>query len=774
MASRGGNHYPYASISRMLWKLGKYIIILLIAWYLFFNVILNVLSLGLMKLANSDVLQKLIDLFNGIIGSVGNGQIPSAEGAGEKLHKWVLDTGSLSNVSILLWLLLVVVVLYLGTILLRHHYREQAPFINDIEAKWLKIKMPYALGSKKNNKNDNDKKVVREDEKKARKYIRKMKVYINTRKDENEAVPTKEYFVLIKTPTNDDIDEIVLKKIKNMPKRLRQQTGGVIFGDMERTEDGNGYYYKGSKEAKVKEARSVRKNNMKKNNNKNTSSEVEKKSEKRAYNPTFPLELFVDKSAEITNAQNAANKFAEETEKKLASFFSTNEYSANHQKTEVGNSSVLYRYSIAYSKNRTSEDMAPRIQKELSDALEIKGVLVSGAASIITITVPLKEGDKKHGNLKYDYTIPIDVANMISQVSFDHPTTMILGITADNKIIHMPLSKQPHLLIAGETGSGKSVTIQEMLITSMHHSTPEEVQIGIIDPKEVDFQFYDDLPYMITNPVVDMSKAATFMEFVVMEMEKRKSQLKRFGVRNVDDYNEKAKKEGKDIIPYWIIVIDEYADLVGEYPDVAPPTQRIAQKARANGIHLILGMQTPRADILKGAIKANVPARIAMKAASSMESNIILDENGAEKLNLAGDMLVKRAGTIERAQSAFISDDEITNIFNHLKEKFDKPVFPDYERIVARAKGELEEDDDEGVPPKSVTVSTNANRKRPTTASNTKKNDDENQSVKGDTEVSTSKSSLEKLRERANKQRQLNENKINNNTNEQKTSEINV
>lgn len=773
MASKGNNHYPFANASRVLWKLGKYIIILLFIWYLFFNVILNWISLGFMKLSDSNIFQNIINMLNQVIGTFSTSTIPPSDKVGKTMNEWVLDKGSISSVSTIVWLLVIVVILYLATILLRHHYREQAPFLNDLEAKWLKAKMPYALGSRKKNKKKDDKKVIREDEKQARKHVRKMKVYINTRKNENEAVPTKEYFVLIKTPSNDDIDDIVTKKIKNMPKRLRQQTGGVIFGDMERTEDGKGYYYKGSKEAKEKEARSVKRENMRKRGKKNKMNDEghSTESKERTYNPTFPLKLFIDKSKEIANAEDKANKFAEITEERIASFFSTNEYNASHQKTEVGNSSVLYRYSVAYSKNRTSEDMAPKIQKELSDALEIKGVLVSGAASILTITVPLKEGDKKHGNLKFDYTVPIDVARMIGQISFDHPTTMIFGITADNNIVHMPLSQQPHLLIAGETGSGKSVTIQEMLITAMHHSTPEEIRIGIVDPKEVDFQFYDDLPYMIANPVVDMSKAAYFMEYIVMEMEKRKSQLKRFGVRNVDDYNAKARKEGKDIIPYWIIVIDEYADLVGEYPEVAPPTQRIAQKARANGIHMVLGMQTPRADILKGAIKANVPTRIAMKAASSMESNIILDENGAEKLNLAGDMLVKRAGSIERAQSAFISDDEITNIFNHLKDKFEKPVFPDYETIVARAKGELEDEDEDGIPPKSVTISTNADRKRPTTAS---EDNESNQSVKGSTDVSTSKSSLEILRERANKKRQLNESKTNEDSNNQVSPEMNV
>lgn len=764
MAKSSFNHYPFSKASRLLWNLGKYIILFIVLWYALFGIVLNWLSIGLMKLANSEMLQEFINTSNEIIGFISPFQIPSSEGAGRNLNEWIVDRSSISTISPILWLLLIVVVLYIGTIILRHHNREQEPLLNDIEAKWLKVKMRFALGARKKNKSDDDTSKVRKVEKYARKRIRKMKIYIHTRKNESEAIPTKEYLVFIKTPSNDDVDDVLMRKIKNMPTRLRKQSGGVIFGDMERTPDEKWYYYSGSKEAKVKEARSIKKqkvsNEVIQNHSKNDDSKLEKN--KRPYNPTFPLDLFIDRTEKVKEAEKGAHNFAKEIENKIVGFFSSSEYSATHQKTEVGNSSVLYRYYLAYSKKRNSADIAPQIQKELSDVLGIKGVLASGEASIITITVPLKEGDEKYGNLQFDHSIPIDVSTMIKSTTFDHPTTMIFGITADNHIVHMPLSKQPHLLIAGETGSGKSVTIQEALITAIHHSTPAEIRLGIVDPKEVDFQFYDDLPYMITNPITDMTKAATFMEYVVIEMETRKSQLKRAGVRNVDDYNEKAKKLGKDVIPYWIIVIDEYADLVGEYPDVEAPVQRLAQKARANGIHLILGMQTPRAEILKGVIKANVPTRIAMKAASHLESNIILGDSGAEKLNLAGDMLVKRANNLERAQSAFITDGEITNIFNYLKDKFEKPVFPDFETIVARSKGEQVDDDlENGKTPYSTTVSTNSDRKLPEVNSETTaESKQEDTSVKGSTEVSTSKSSLEILREKARKKKELSENKV--------------
>lgn len=759
MASNSTNHYPFANASRVLWKLGKYIVVLLILWFLLFNVVLNLLSLGLMKLANSEALQKLIDLFNGFISSFGSYQIPSSEGAGKKLHEWVLEKGSLGTVSLLLWLLVIVVVLYIGTILLRHHYREQAPFINDIESKWLKARMPHALGSKKTNKNDNDKKIVKEDEKKARKYVRKMKVYINTRKSENEAVPTKEYFVLIKTPVNDDVDDIVLKKIKNMPKRLRQQTGGVIFGDMERTEDGKGYYYKGSKEAKIKEARSVKKAKQNKENvQTNAQGENGKDtSNGLGYEPTFPLELFTDKSAEIKNAINSAHEFAERMESKISSYLTSTEKSATHKLTQVGKSSVLYQYRVAFSKNQTSEKAAQYIEDGLSDALGVEGILVTGGASIITITLPLKEGEEEDGTLKYNYNIPIDVKEMIKQVQFTEPTDMILGMTPDNHVQHFPLAVAPHLLICGSTGSGKSVNVQQMLITQMIHSTPDILKFMIIDPKRGDFSFYKGLPYMIADPITDMDDAMDAITYLTIIMEERSKMFEYAGVREIKGYNKWAKENGKDILPYIVVTIDEYAQLMKKHPDVENPIQELAQMSRAAGLHLIIGTQTPRANIITGAIRDNIDVRVAMKVVNSTASGIALDDTGAEKLKKKGDMLIKRDDRIVRAQGAFISDDEINNIFKHLRDNFEKPVYVDYKKVVAREKGEESDgESDEGQTSKSVTLATNADRKKPSTASN---DNDSNQSVKGSTNVSMSKSSLDILKERAKKQRELNENK---------------
>ncbi|HAR5547583.1 TPA: DNA translocase FtsK [Staphylococcus aureus] len=747
MANRDTNHYPYAMASRILMKIGKYLIILIALWLILFNVILYFLSLGLKKIANSQALQGMIDIYNKALGAITTKQIPPANGLGDSLHQWVVEHKSLDNISVLLWALLIVAVLYIATIVLRHHYREQAPFLNDMEAKWLKVKMRFALGANRETMYDENEKTIRKVELAARRRIRWMRVHIHTRKQQGEAVPTKEYEVKIMQPSNEEVDNVLKRKIRNMPIRLRKQSGGVTFGDMETTTDGKWYRYRGSKEAKLKEARSIKKARKDKET-KVTQQKAESKLEQdKHFEPVFPLELFTDRSGSIKEKTAEANEFADKMQQKITDFLTSTEKRVTHQKTHVGNTSIMYKYKVAFSKSSSSDKQSKIIEDGLSDVLEVEGIIVQGGSGYLRITLPLKEGEDDH--VKYDYTIPIDVKTMIEKVDFSNPTDMILGITPESKIISLPLAKAPHLLLAGETGSGKSVNIQQMLITMMVHHTPDYLRIGIIDPKEVDFQFYEDLPYMIANPIQDMAKARVFMEYATLEMSKRQKILKGAKVRNIKDYNKWAEKNGKEIIPYWVIVIDEYADLVQMFKDVEEPVKRITQKARAVGIHMIIGTQTPRANILTGQIKANVPMRVSMRVSGSIESGIILDQTGAERLRPQGDMLVKRADKLDRAQGAYISDEEITDIFNYLKDKFDKPVFPDFEAEVARANGE--EDDElyeSGKVPNSTTISTNANRMRPNPSQTKEK------SIKGKTKVSTSSASMQKLRERARKRRE--------------------
>lgn len=750
MAGKSSERYPFATASRVIWKLAKYCIILMLLWIIFIHGIMTFIAWILKKGADSEFLQSLVDFVNtNIISIFSDFRVSSPKGASDGIYNWVQHMKQAFVFDLGLYILIGLAVLYCITILLRHHNREQAPFMNDMEAKWLKIKLRWALGAGKDDKYDEETRKIRKVELAARRRLRFMRVHIHTRKEQGEDVPTKQYDVKIIQPRVNRIDNEVLRKIGKMPNILRRNTNGVNFGDMERTQDGRWYRFRGSEEAKDKEAWSVKRARKKQATAEAKDDKQESGKKSKAAEYTYPLDLFVDRTQDIAEKEAKAKEFALKQQKVITDFLVSTEKSVTHQATHVGNTSIMYKYRVSFTKNSSSDKQAAAIEEGLSDELEVEGILVQGGSGYIRITLPLKEGEDD--NVKYDYTIPIDVRSMIEKVTFSSPTDMILGITPDSKIQHFPLAKQPHLLLAGATGAGKSVNVQQMLMTMMIHATPEEIRFGIIDPKEVDFQFYFDLPYMITNPIQDMSQAKDFLEYCVIEMDKRQKMLKHAKVRNIGDYNKWAKKHDKEIMPFWVVVIDEFADLIMQFKEVEEPVKRLAQKARAVGIHLIIGTQTPRANILTGQIKANVDTRVSMRVSGSIESGIILDETGAEKLKNGGDMLIRRAGKIVRAQGAFISDEEITGIFDFLKDKFEKPVFPDFVKEVARANGELDEDgeaSETGKVPQSTSVAVNADRKRPTPS-----NTSSNKSIKGKVRVPTNPSSMAKLKQRAEERR---------------------
>lgn len=266
------------------------------------------------------------------------------------------------------------------------------------------------------------------------------------------------------------------------------------------------------------------------------------------------------------------------------------------------------------------------------------------------------------------------------------PTSAILGIAPDSSNIVLPISSGPHFLVAGTTGSGKSVFINSLLITMMAHSHPDELKLAIIDPKIVEFTAYKGLPYMLCDPVTDMSKANNFVLYLVEEMERRYDLLAENGVKNLAEYQEKQREnDDMEKLPYIILVVDEFADLISQYKDVEKPIARIGQKARAAGIHMIIATQSPRREVITGLIKANVPSRISLMVANSTESQIILDETGGEKLRPKGDFLLKmNGGQVSRGQAPFVSNGEIAEIFDYLRETYDAPEPVDFEAELQR------------------------------------------------------------------------------------------
>jgi S-DNA-T family DNA segregation ATPase FtsK/SpoIIIE len=275
------------------------------------------------------------------------------------------------------------------------------------------------------------------------------------------------------------------------------------------------------------------------------------------------------------------------------------------------------------------------------------------------------------------------------------PTTMVLGKDIAGKAVVVDLAKMPHLLVAGTTGSGKSVGVNTMILSLLYKATPEEVRLIMIDPKMLELSVYEGIPHLLSEVVTDMKEAANALRWCVGEMERRYKLMSALGVRNLKGFNakiEKAREEGKpvrdplwkstdnmlemppelDTLPAIVVVIDEFADMmmiVGK--KVEELIARIAQKARAAGIHLVLATQRPSVDVITGLIKANIPTRMAFQVSSKIDSRTILDQQGAENLLGMGDMLYlpPGSGVPTRVHGAFVDDHEVHAVVSDWKSK---------------------------------------------------------------------------------------------------------
>lgn len=264
----------------------------------------------------------------------------------------------------------------------------------------------------------------------------------------------------------------------------------------------------------------------------------------------------------------------------------------------------------------------------------------------------------------------VPLHDVLASDAFQHGKGHILvalGKDITGKTVVTDLAKAPHLLIAGSTGSGKSVCINSIITSIIYHSRPDEVKLMLIDPKVVELSVYNGIPHLRTEVVTDMKKAQGTLNWAVREMEARYQLFAGAKVRNIEGYN-KLYPDKK--MPYILLIVDEFADLMNvAAKEVEVLIQRLTQKARAAGIHLILATQRPSADVITGVIKSNIPSRIAFMVESGLNSRIILDEGGAESLLGKGDMLFKQAGALStvRVQGAFISDEEVEDVVNYVR-----------------------------------------------------------------------------------------------------------
>lgn len=313
--------------------------------------------------------------------------------------------------------------------------------------------------------------------------------------------------------------------------------------------------------------------------------------------------------------------------------------------------------------------------------------------------------------------IGIEVANeQSSTVAFkdvlkDIPSNMkenklLVGLGKDisGKSIFVPLNKTPHLLVAGATGSGKSVCINTIICSLLMRATPEEVKLILVDPKKVELSIYNDIPHLLSKVVTDPKKAAAVLHELVAEMELRYDRFLGCNARNIETFNEFIEKgiiQDQEKLPYIVVILDEVADLMMvASKDVEDCIMRISQKARAAGIHMILATQRPSTDIITGVIKANIPSRIAFAVSSSIDSRTILDSTGAEKLLGKGDMLLSMQGSsvLTRLQGCFVSDEEVQAIVDYVKSQQDPNYIQKFEEAKVETdsgSGEAVENDDE-------------------------------------------------------------------------------
>ncbi|HEY9033291.1 MAG TPA: DNA translocase FtsK 4TM domain-containing protein [Pseudomonadales bacterium] len=380
--------------------------------------------------------------------------------------------------------------------------------------------------------------------------------------------------------------------------------------------------------------------------------------------------------------------------------------------TDVFPGPVVTRFEIQPApgiKVSSISNLAKDIARSLA-VVSVRVVEVIAGKTVIGIEIPNE--DRKI----------VYFSELIGSRAYDEsksPLTLALGHDISGQPVVADLGKMPHLLVAGTTGSGKSVGVNAMLLSLLFKSTPKEVRLILVDPKMLELSVYDGIPHLLTPVITDMKDAANGLRWCVAEMERRYKLLAKLGVRNIAGFNKKvldAQKAGEPIadplwkpeehfaagydvapapmletLPYIVVVIDEFADMmmvVGK--KVEELIARIAQKARAAGIHLILATQRPSVDVITGLIKANVPTRIAFQVSSKIDSRTILDQGGAEQLLGHGDMLYMPPGTsmLTRVHGAFVEDDEVHRVVAAWKQRGE----PDY------IEGLLEEGGSEVIP----------------------------------------------------------------------------
>ncbi|MBC7256099.1 MAG: DNA translocase FtsK, partial [Chloroflexi bacterium] len=355
---------------------------------------------------------------------------------------------------------------------------------------------------------------------------------------------------------------------------------------------------------------------------------------------------------------------------------------------------------------RPDRDGAPRRQKvRVSQILALQNDLALAlAAAPIRIEAPVPGRSLVGIEVPNEVKATVGLRGVMESPQFRQlrsPLRIALGRSVSGEPVVADLTAMPHLLIAGATGTGKSVCLNAILIALLCQNTPEQLRLLLIDPKRVEFAAYNGIPHLLSPVVVEPERVVSALKWVVREMERRYREFAQVGARNLAAYNRTAAKRQMKPLPMIVVVIDELADLMLAAPEEVERTIcRIAQMARATGIHLVIATQRPSVDVVTGLIKANFPARISFAVSSQVDSRVVLDAPGAEKLLGRGDMLYMAPDSprLQRIQGCFVSDQEVRNVANFWRARaaqaWDQPLAQQEIPPWETAEAEAEENDE--------------------------------------------------------------------------------
>lgn len=399
-----------------------------------------------------------------------------------------------------------------------------------------------------------------------------------------------------------------------------------------------------------------------------------------------PIEFLASSPSILDDNSSEIEEKSRKLEKILASF----DIGARVVDTVVG--PVVTRYELEIEEG-TSVKRVEQYSKDITMGLE------SPSEVIIQAPIP---GKNRFGvevpNKKRTKVMMRDLVE--SEIFTNHKSSVVFALGKDvaGKMMYCDIKKMPHLLVAGSTGTGKSVCLNSILISILYHSSPEDVRIILVDPKRVEFNIYAGLPHLLINELInDSAKAISALDWAIAEMERRFTLFQQSRARDLDSYNETLDLNVQKKLPRIVIIVDEVADLMSDNKrELEDRIKRLAAKARAAGIHLVLATQRPSVDVITGVIKANLPSRIALKVANGIDSKTILDETGAERLLGYGDMFYKPLDFPDkvRVQGCLVETEEVVNIVNYVIENNPADFDEDAAKAINAPKNQPEEDMD--------------------------------------------------------------------------------